>query len=54
MVYLFGVPWLAIVAKMGFTKALLAVTVFLPGDFIKAAVAAFLANRIRRTRLIQA
>ena len=54
VVYLFGVPWLAIVAKMGFTKALLAVTVFLPGDFIKAAVAAFLAHRIRRTRLIQA
>ena len=54
VVYLFGVPWLALVAKMGFTKALLAVTVFLPGDLIKAAVAAFLANRIRRTRLIQA
>ena len=53
VVYLFGVPWLAVVAKMGFTKALLAVTVFIPGDLIKAAVAAFLANQIRKARLIQ-
>lgn len=54
VVYLFGVPWLAIVAKMDFTKALLAVTVFIPGDLIKAAAAAFLANQIRKARLIQA
>lgn len=53
VVYLFGVPWLAVAAKLGFTKALLAVTVFIPGDLIKAGVAAFLANRIRKARLIQ-
>ena len=53
VVYLVGVPWLAVVAKMDFSKALLAVTVFLPGDVIKACVAALLANRIRRARLIQ-
>lgn len=54
VVYLFGVPWLAIVAKMDITKALLAVTVFIPGDLLKAAAAAFLANQIRKAKLIQA
>lgn len=53
VVYLVGVPWLAFAAKMDFSKALLAVTVFLPGDFVKAIIAAVLASRVRKARLIE-
>ncbi len=48
VIYLVGVPWLAIVTGMPFTKAINVVVVFLPGDFIKAVVAAFLAQRVNR------
>jgi biotin transport system substrate-specific component len=48
MVYLIGVPWLAIVTGMPFAKAINVVVVFLPGDFIKALVAAALAQRVNR------
>ena len=41
VVYACGVPWLASVAKMDLGKAALAVAVFVPGDLIKAAVAAW-------------
>ena len=43
-----GVPWLASVAKMDLGKAALAVAVFVPGDLIKAAVAAWVASRVAR------
>lgn len=48
VVYAFGVPWLASVTKMGLPKAATAVAVFLPGDLIKAAVAAWVASRVER------
>lgn len=48
VIYLVGVPWLAIVTGMPFAKAINVVVVFLPGDFIKAVVAAFLAQRVNR------
>ena len=48
VVYACGVPWLASVAKMDLGKAALAVAVFVPGDLIKAAVAAWVASRVAR------
>ncbi|WP_188587989.1 biotin transporter BioY, partial [Achromobacter denitrificans] len=48
VVYAFGVPWLAAVTKMELGKAALAVAVFLPGDLIKAVVAAWVASRVER------
>jgi biotin transport system substrate-specific component len=48
VVYLVGVPWLSVVTGMSLTKALNVIVVFLPGDLIKAVVAAFLAQRVRR------
>lgn len=48
VVYAFGVPWLASVTKMGLPKATTAVAVFLPGDLVKAVVAAWVASRVER------
>lgn len=48
MVYLVGVPWLSVVTGMSLVKALNVIVVFLPGDLIKAVLAAFLAQRVRR------
>ena len=48
VVYLVGVPWLSIVTGMSLVKAINVIVVFLPGDVIKAVVAAFLAQRVRR------
>ncbi|MEN5166886.1 biotin transporter BioY [Achromobacter kerstersii] len=48
VVYAFGVPWLASVTKMGLPKAATAVAVFLPGDLVKAVVAAWVASRVER------
>jgi biotin transport system substrate-specific component len=52
VVYGIGVPWLAFVTDMGLAKACWAVLVFLPGDLLKAAVAAVVAQRIRRIHII--
>ncbi len=51
VVYACGVPWLVAVTGMTFTKAALAVVVFLPGDAIKAVIASIVAHRIRRLNL---
>ncbi|WP_246769767.1 biotin transporter BioY, partial [Bordetella pertussis] len=48
VVYAVGVPWLAGVTQMGMAKAWAAVAVFLPGDLVKAAVAAWVASRVER------
>ncbi|MGE4435857.1 biotin transporter BioY [Achromobacter sp.] len=48
VVYACGVPWLAVVTKMGLPKAALAVLVFVPGDLIKALLAAWVATRVER------
>lgn len=52
LVYAIGIPWLALVTKMGLTKACWAMIVFLPGDLLKALVAAVVAQRIRRLNMV--
>ncbi|HYG43290.1 MAG TPA: biotin transporter BioY [Bordetella sp.] len=47
-VYAIGIPWLATVTQMEWSKAALAVVVFLPGDLLKALVAAWVAWRVER------
>lgn len=47
-VYLIGVPWLAWVTQMGLGKATLAMLVFIPGDLVKVAAAAWVAWRVER------
>ena len=48
VVYAIGIPWLAVVTQMGMGKAALAMTAFVPGDLIKAAIAAWVAWRVER------
>lgn len=48
VVYVFGVPWLALVTGMGFAKALAGSLVFLPGDLVKAVVTSVVATRVAR------
>jgi len=48
VVYLAGIPWLAAVTGMGLQKAALAMAIFVPGDVIKAVVAAVVAYRVQR------
>ncbi|UOD51671.1 biotin transporter BioY [Orrella daihaiensis] len=45
-VYVIGVPWLAMVTDTPLSKAVLAVAIFMPGDVIKALIAAFVATRL--------
>ena len=52
LVYAIGIPWLALVTKVGLTKACWAMVVFLPGDVLKALVAAVVAQRIRRLNMV--
>ena len=51
LVYAIGIPWLVFVTKMDFTKACWAMVVFVPGDMLKAIVAAVVAHRIRRLNM---
>ncbi|MCD0504099.1 biotin transporter BioY [Bordetella petrii] len=48
VVYAVGIPWLSGVTQMSLGKAALAVAVFVPGDLIKAVVAAWIAWRVER------
>ena len=50
VLYLFGIVGLAIVAKMTLLKATLAVLIFIPGDILKAVIAAFINREVRRAR----
>jgi biotin transport system substrate-specific component len=50
VVYAIGIPWLAMVTGMDIWKATLAVAVFVPGDLIKALVAAIVAVRLVQLR----
>lgn len=50
VIYLFGVPYLAISARLELTKAVLAGSVFLPGDILKAVLAALVAKSYFLTR----
>ena len=47
-VYAVGVPWLALVGGLPWDKAVLGSLAFVPGDLIKAGVAAFVAVAVRR------
>ena len=46
IVYLIGVPWLAMVTGMELSKAIFAVAVFVPGDLVKAIIAAYVATKL--------
>ena len=48
VVYLFGIPVLAVVAGIGLPKALIGSAVFLPGDLLKAVGATVLATTVLR------
>lgn len=48
VLYLVGVPWLAMVGKLGLGKALVGSAVFLPGDLLKAVLTALIARAVRR------
>ena len=47
VVYLVGIPWMATVAGMDLAKASWAMLVFVPGDLVKAVLAAVIAQRVR-------
>jgi biotin transport system substrate-specific component len=48
LVYLVGIPWLAAVAGLTLKQAALGTAAFLPGDFLKAAIAASVAVTLKR------
>ena len=45
-VYAFGIPGLALIAKLDLSQAALASLVFVPGDLLKSILAAWLASRL--------
>jgi biotin transport system substrate-specific component len=46
VLYAFGIAWLAIAANIGFTKAFLGSMAFVPGDLVKAVVAALVGRAV--------
>ncbi|WNG41122.1 biotin transporter BioY [Archangium minus] len=55
VLYALGIPWLAVAAKLPLAKAALGTLVFIPGDCVKAAIAASTAVTLKRAwPLIQA
>ncbi|AYG61316.1 biotin transporter BioY [Rhizobium jaguaris] len=46
VLYAFGIAWLAIAANLGFTKAFLGSMGFIPGDLVKAVVAALVGRAV--------
>tara|TARA_R110000787_G_scaffold274979_1_gene383317 strand:+ start:157730 stop:158281 length:552 start_codon:yes stop_codon:yes gene_type:complete len=49
VVYLAGVPWIAFAAEIPFLKALSGAAIFVPGDVIKAGVAAAIIVGVKRS-----
>lgn len=49
VVYAFGVPWTAAVAGVGLTKAAVLAVIYLPGDLVKAVLAALVAVSVHRS-----
>ena len=49
VVYLAGVPWIAVAAEIPFLKALGGAAIFVPGDVIKAGVAAAIIVGVKRS-----
>jgi len=55
VIYAVGIPWLAVAAKLPLAKAALGSLAFVPGDCVKAAIAASVAVTLKRAwPLIQA
>jgi len=52
VVYAAGIPWLSMVTGMSLSKAAWAIVVFIPGDLLKALIAALVAQRVRRLALV--
>lgn len=48
VLYLMGVPWIAMVGKLPLMKALMGSAAYLPGDTLKAVATAFIAQAVRR------
>lgn len=48
VLYLIGVPWLAVAAGMPLIKAVTVSAAFIPGDLIKAVLAAYIAVTVKR------
>lgn len=46
--YGIGVPWLAAVSGIGLGKAIMAMAIYVPGDLLKAVIAAIVATSIKR------
>lgn len=49
VIYAFGIPWLSFAADLPLAKAALGSAAFIPGDLIKAALAASVAVAVRRS-----
>ncbi len=49
VMYACGIPWIAVVAEISLWQAFIGAMGFLPGDVIKAAVAAFVAVTVKRS-----
>ncbi len=49
IVYLFGIPWLSVAASLPFTKAMIGSAAFIPGDLLKAVIAAFIAVTVKKS-----
>jgi biotin transport system substrate-specific component len=52
LLYAAGIPWIALVAGVPLAKAALGSAWFLPGDVVKAAVAASVAVTVRRSAVL--
>jgi len=48
VIYAAGIPWLVVAADLGLVKAFTGSVAFIPGDLIKAALAAFIAVTVKR------
>jgi biotin transport system substrate-specific component len=48
VVYALGIPWLAAVTGMGLSRAAIGSAAFIPGDLLKAVIAALVARSVRR------
>jgi len=50
VLYIFGIIGLAMITQMDLVAATVAVLIFIPGDILKAVIAAFIAREVRRAR----
>lgn len=48
LMYAIGVPWIAVSAEIGLWKAFIGAMAFVPGDIMKAAIAAYVAVTLKR------